>query len=226
MIGIPTSDTMSKIHLELLDKERQAVFQSLIAFKDIGYLAGGTALALQINHRRSEDFDIFIDKQIDNKLRLNIEKIFGSVIYTLNTSDQINFITNKNIKITFLWYYFKRISGLTQTNSIPLASIDDIIADKAATIGRRAVWRDYVDIFLLLKTQNYSLEKIIYLGKKKFKGEFVETQFLEQLRYFEDLQIVPIDFVKEKFNDLEIKSYLQEQVKNYLKKIWDVSGED
>ena len=189
---------MSKIHLELLDKERQVVFQALSVFKNVGYLAGGTGLALQINHRRSEDFDIFIDRPVDNKLKLKIEKIFNNVSYSLNTSDQINFKTKDGIKVTFFWYYFKPIGNLIRTDSLSLASIDDIVADKAHTIGLRAIWRDYVDIFLLLKTENYSLKKIIDLGKRKFKGEFVELQFLEQLRYFDDLQIVPVDFVKKK----------------------------
>lgn len=210
--------TMSKIHLELLDKERRKVFETLSVFKNNGYLAGGTGLALQINHRRSEDFDIFIDRPVENKLKLKVEKTFGKVIFSVNTSDQISFKTAEGINITFLWYYFKPISDFIKTSSLLLASVDDIVADKAQTIGYRAVWRDYVDIFLLLKTEKFNLKKIIYLGKKKFKGEFIETQFLEQLRYFDDLQIVPVDFTKEKYNDEEIKNYLQSQVKDYLKK--------
>ena len=61
--------------------------------------------------------------------------------------------------------------------------------------------------------------KIIELGRRKFRGEFVETQFLEQLRYFDDLQIVPVDFVKEKYKDEEIKNFLQEQVRGYLRSL-------
>ena len=219
MIGIRTSVTMSKIHLELLDKERQKVFEILSAFKNNGYLGGGTALALQINHRRSEDFDVFTFQPLNNKLKLKIEKIFGQVSFSLNTSDQINFKTKEGIKVTFFWYYFKPISDLVKTSSLSMASIDDIVADKAYTVGFRAVWRDYVDIFLLLKSENYSLKKIIELGRKKFRGEFVETQFLEQLRYFDDLQIVPVDFVKEKYKDEEIKNFLQEQVRGYLRNL-------
>lgn len=214
------SDTMSKIHLELLDKKRQKVFKTLSTFKNDGYLAGGTGLALQINHRRSKDFDIFIDRSVDNKLKLKVERIFGKVSFSVNTSDQISFKTPEGINITFLWYYFKPISDFVKTNSLSLASADDIVADKAETIGRRAVWRDYVDIFLLLKSKNYTLKRIIDLGKKKFKGEFVEMQFLEQLRYFDDLQIVPIDFTKKKYSDEEIKNYLQSQVKDYLRGIF------
>lgn len=211
------SATMSKIHLELLDEKRQKVFLDLSLFKDEGYLAGGTALALQINHRKSEDFDVFINKSINNDFRLKIKKVFGNVIFSLDTGDQINFTTFNGIKITFLWYYFPAINPLVQTQSISLASIEDIASDKAITVGRRAIWRDYVDLFYLLKEKIFDLKKIIDLAKNKFKGEFVETQFLEQLSYFGDLKIMPIEYVGEAHSPKEIKSFLEKQVSSYVK---------
>lgn len=213
------NDIMSEIHLELLDKPRLAVFIKLKVFKRLGYLAGGTALALQLNHRISEDFDIFIDKAVDNDLRIKVEKIFGQIAYYVNTSDQISFTTKEGIKITFVWYYFKPLKPLISISSIPFSSIEDIAADKAHTVGRRAIWRDYVDIFYLLKNNYIDIQTIIDLAKKKFKGEFVVTQFLEQLRYFEDVNIVPIDFTKKKYSPLEIKSFLEQSVETYLKTI-------
>lgn len=54
-----------------------------------------------------------------------------------------------------------------------------------------------------------TLEQIIKLAKKKFKGDFVETQFLEQPPYFADLQKTPIEFIEEKYTDDEIKSFLE-----------------
>lgn len=105
------------------------------------------------------------------------------------------------------------------TASINLASVFDIAAEKAQTLGRRAIWRDYVDLFFLLKWKILTLDKIIQLAKKKFGGEFVETQFLEQLPYFADLQKTPIEFVGKKYSDEEIKSFLEKEVEAYLKKI-------
>lgn len=209
---------MSKIHLELLDRKRQKVFNDLSFFKNEAYLAGGTALALQINHRKSEDFDVFVRKQIDNSLRLKINKVFGDVVFYLNTDDQLNFNTLDGIKVTFLWYYFESIGKLVGTESISLSSVDDIIADKAMTVGRRAIWRDYVDLFFLMKEKSIGLEKIISLAKRKFKGEFVETQFLEQLCYFSDLKISHIEFINKTYSNDEIKSYLEREVRAYLKK--------
>ncbi|PIQ71830.1 hypothetical protein COW57_04675 [Candidatus Roizmanbacteria bacterium CG17_big_fil_post_rev_8_21_14_2_50_39_7] len=210
---------MSKIYLEILDNERLTIFNKLKAFENEGYLAGGTALAFQLNHRISEDFDVFINWEIDNKLRLKVKEIFGDVTFYVNSTDQISFITQNNIKVTFLWYYFKPLNPTIPTASLSLASIEDIATDKAQTIGRRAVWRDYIDMFYLLKNGYVDLDKIIQMANKKFRGEFVSTQFLEQLRYFDDVKTVPIEYVEKKYADDEIKSYLQQTVEDYLKKI-------
>src|SRR3989338_3083604 len=127
---------MSKIHLEILDKERQRIFDYLSAFSRIGYLAGGTALALQINHRKSLDFDIFVKNPINNYLRLKVRKIFGMIDFYVNRDDQISFKTKEEITITFVWYYYKTVHPLIKTHSLPLAAFMDIAADKAHTIGR------------------------------------------------------------------------------------------
>lgn len=210
---------MSKIYYEIFDDKRSAVFEKLSYFKQIGYLAGGTALALQIKHRQSFDFDIFIKKPVDNRLRLKVKKVFGPVDYYINTSDQISFTTKNNVKITFVWYYYQPVRKLIKTNSISLASIEDIAADKAHAIGRRAVWRDYVDFYFLLNDRLIDLKKVINLAKLKFKEEFVPSLFLEQLSYTKDLEIVPIEFFRDNPTPRQIKSFLENEVSRYLKTV-------
>jgi len=208
---------MSKIYLELFDSERKRVFDKLKIFADIGYLAGGTALGLQLKHRISYDFDIFISHAIDNTLRQRINILFPEAAYSLNTADQINLKTKENIKVSFIWYYFPLLNPPIQTESLSLATLEDIAADKACTIGRRAVWRDYVDIYWLLKTKTLDLSTVIQLAEKKFKGEFVSSLFLEQLSYFDDISIVPIEFYASPSpQSPEIKAFLKAEVKRYV----------
>lgn len=136
--------------------------------------------------------------------------------YSLNTTDQINFQTKDGVNVSFVWYYFSPLQMAVSTESLSLASITDIAADKAHTIGRRAVWRDYIDIYLLLKKNIISLDKIIESAEKKFKGEFVSSLFLEQLIYFADVQVVPIEFYESPIPSLEIQEFLREEVKKYI----------
>ena len=44
---------------DILDKRRIDILPLLKLFKEEYYLAGGTALALQLGHRDSVDFDLF-----------------------------------------------------------------------------------------------------------------------------------------------------------------------
>lgn len=210
---------MSKIYLELLDEGRKNVFYQLSNFANIGYLAGGTALFLQINHRESFDFDVFISRPITHFFRKKIEEIFGKQTYYVQTGDQISFHTQNEIGITFVRYYYKSIFPLVESPSIMLASPKDIAADKAYTIGRRATWRDYVDLYFLLKLGYVDIEEIITLAVRKFSGEFVKTQFLEQLVYFKDLSISPITYIKEAPTSAEIQSFLGKATKEYLAEV-------
>ena len=206
---------MSKIYLGLLDSARQKVFHQLRMFEQDGYLAGGTALALQLNHRKSVDFDVFVKKPIGSSLRRKIKTIFGNQPYEVNTTDQITFPLNEGIEITFLYYWYPHIRPLVLTTSLSLASVDDIIADKAHTLGRRALWRDYVDIFIVMKDHNLSAAQIIDLATQKFEGEFVKEQFLEQISYFDDIAVVPVEFIARSYTPEEIKTFLTTQVEEY-----------
>lgn len=210
---------MSALSLEVLDKNRLRVFKELKAFRRIGVLAGGTALALQLNHRRSEDFDIFVPKPIDKTISTVVKKVFGTFLEkTLDTSDQLTFITSNNVSITFVSYYYSPLKPLVKTDCINLYALDDLISNKAITIGRRGVWRDYVDIFYVLQNKITSLDKIIKDAEQRFGSNFSRKLFLEQLCYFSDLEIVKIEFIKKYYHPDEIKHFLTTEVKKYTKK--------
>lgn len=210
---------MSKIHLGILDTKRVNLLTRLSRFKTIGYLGGGTALALQIAHRRSVDFDVFIQKPVEASLRHQIKNSFTVVSISVDTSDQITFATEDGINVSFIHYYYKLVFPPVTTNFLPLASIADIAADKAVTIGRRAVWRDYVDIFFLLHEGFMTIEKIIDTAKKKFGTEFNELLFFQQLTYFEDMKVTPTEFIDQSFTAVYIQAFLKKQVETGLKKV-------
>jgi len=212
-------NAMSKIYLEILDKQRQGTLKKLKEFALLGYLGGGTALALQIGHRVSLDFDFFVDKPPKRRILKKCREIFGEGIKVIvQSDDQVTIVTPENIKLDFVYYWYPLISPPIKLKWVNLASVFDIAADKAATIGRRAVWRDYVDIFFLLKGKFLSLERLISLAKKKFGGEFNEVLFLEQLVFFKDLEVTKMEFLKETPSADKIKQYLENEVKRYLKK--------
>lgn len=210
---------MLSIHPEILDNKRREAFLRLKIFKSKGYLAGGTALALQIKHRHSFDFDIFLDREIKDADTRSLKRKFLIKETMLNTSEQLDVLTADFIKITLVYYRYQPLFSAIETISLPLLSMKDIAADKAHTIGRRGKWRDYVDIFFILKQKHSSITEIINLAEKKFKEEFNTKKFLEQLTYFEDLDRFEISFIGKRYAEKEIKQYLIQEVKNYQNSI-------
>ncbi len=210
---------MSLQYLDQLDSERQKVFRELGYFSKRFVLAGGTAIMLQIGHRKSYDFDCFSEKNLPRNLLREIKKTFGGLISPrYQTSELLTFLTYKGIEVTFAYHPYRSLRKVVKTNSMSLFHLDDLVANKAYTIGRRGQWRDYVDLFFFLKWGLYNLETIIEFARKKFQGEFNEKLFLEQLVYFGDLNIAETVFLKEPYTEKEIKSFLERQVEGYIKK--------
>lgn len=207
---------MSELYLEILDHNRKKLFEKLAAFKKYGFLAGGTALALQLNHRRSFDFDIFLAKPISSRFFQKVKEILGQDIrIRLKTGDLLLAATPEDIEVHFVYYWYKNVYPLVKTSSLDLASVSDIAADKAFTIGQRGQWRDYVDIFFLLKRKVFILEEIVRMTQKKYKTEFNPRLFLEQLIYFGDIPDFGITFWKKSYLIKEIKDFLIKSVKSF-----------
>ena len=57
---------------------------------------------------------------------------------------------------------------------------------KAYALGRRAKWKDYVDLYFIIK-DFHSVSEIAKQAKNIFKDEFNEKIFRTQLAYFEDI---------------------------------------
>jgi len=206
-------------YLDTLDRERQEVFKQLKYFNRNFVLAGGTAIMLQIGHRMSYDFDCFSEKPIPRNTDKMAYDIFGrEITIRFQIRDQITLITPTNVEITFVCHPYKPLQKFIETDSISLFHLDDLAANKAMTIGKRGTWRDYVDLFFLLRKKLYSIDTLITLAKQKFAGMFSERLFLGQLVYFDDLDVASIAYLKESYTEKEIKYFLEKRVEKYIRK--------
>jgi len=207
---------MSKISLNPLNKNQKEVLSKLAPFfRKEAVLAGGTALMLQFYYRKSYDFDLFFPYQIpDNYLRLASETFGSGINVLINNIDELTFTISKKVKVSFIHFPFKRKYKSLEYNSIMISSYKDIASDKAYAIGRRPAYRDYVDLFVVLKDK-FSLKQIIEDAKEKFSGEFSEKLFLSQLIYFEDLKDFAIDFIGTEYKKEEIQKFFHEKITDY-----------
>lgn len=211
---------MSKLILEILDNNRLESFNKLKDFKLYGILGGGTALALQIGHRKSYDFDIFINEPVNKSIWKKVKEVYGENSYkTLDTPDQLNLVTENGINITFFLDDYKNQFELIKNDSIDIMNIKDIACNKAFIQGKRPKWRDYVDLYFILKDKHINLEELIKLSLSKFGNDFSEKLFLEQLVYWEDIMNFDIEYVNEPVSVEKIKEFLINEVKNHKNKL-------
>ena len=211
---------MSQVYFEVFTEAEKKEFPKLAKFAKIGILAGGTALALQIKHRCSYDFDIFCSDELSKNLSRQARDIFGKLTIVNRFEDNLTFITSSGAKITFVYYPFPSLYPNISTSVIKLFHWRDIALDKAYTIGRRAQYRDYVDLFFLMKEKKITIDWIIKNAVKKFESEFPKKIFLEQIVYFKDLKIFPVEFLREKYTPGEIKSFFEKVAEQYIKNIF------
>lgn len=207
------------MHLDILDNRRQELLPPLLLYTENFILGGGTGLALQLAHRKSFDFDFFSSSEIPKNLLEKISRSLSIDNIAVDTSDELTFFTKNQIKVTLLYYPFKSAFPIIQKESgLRLFCIQDIALQKAYTIGRRGEYRDYFDLYTILKNGYITLEDLIQKTKKIYGGAFDEKMFLQQLVYFDDMlnfDIIPIS------SDLPptpkmIKKFLEELVKSYL----------
>jgi len=183
---------MINLHEEILLPEAKKQFPLLRSFSDNFYLAGGTALALQIGHRISVDFDFFSREPIKKTLLGKVEEIFNKQLVVLvNNSRELSMVIAE-VKYTFLHYPFPILLPLVNNSGINFLSSKEIFVTKAYTIGRRGSLKDYIDIFIGLNENYVNLKEIINLANQKYGEVFNDRLFLEQLLYLDDVENMDI----------------------------------
>ncbi|MEK9173505.1 MAG: nucleotidyl transferase AbiEii/AbiGii toxin family protein [Patescibacteria group bacterium] len=201
------------MHEESLTKQAARIFPSFANFKNF-YLAGGTALAIQIGHRKSVDFDFFSSRELPSDLMGQVKKTFShsQIAITYSAVSQLNLLID-DIKTTFLEYPYPVLESFVKQGKVAMASIPEIAAMKAHAIGRRLSYKDYIDWYFLLKEKHITLSKLIPLAQKKFGGEFSDRLFLGQLVSLVDIPTQPIDFLRDEVGRETIRKFLESEVK-------------
>jgi hypothetical protein len=201
------------MHTEALTEQGLQLFPALAAFDDF-YLAGGTALALQIGHRLSVDFDLFCDGPIDRTLLSKVKKTFAGfpVEPVINNPDELTAFIDQ-VKTTFLSYPFPVVDPLVSLDGLRMLSVKEIGATKAYTIGRRGTYKDYVDLYFIVVEHHASLEEIIGMAEQKFRHEFNSRLFTEQLLFMDDVLDYQIDFLKLPVRPVAITAFFRDRIR-------------
>ena len=172
---------------EILSEEQIKLLPLVQKFYKGFGLVSGTAIALQIGHRRSIDFDLFSFKEFNNDEIRKIVKKSGFKIGKVYKDEegQFTFFINK-VQFTFFYYPYKIEFSEHYKKILKMPDLLSLAAMKAFALGRRAKWKDYVDLYFMIN-KYHSIKKIVKRCDDIFKNEFNERIFREALSYFDDI---------------------------------------
>ena len=196
--------------------ERLAVIASLKNF----YLAGGTAVALHLGHRVSEDFDFFTPHDFDvSSLREELNSA-GDFILTDMRSGTLHGIF-EGVKVSFLFYAPRLIFPLRFLSGCHIADIRDLAPIKLDTVGSRGSKKDFIDLYFIAN-KAIPLQEVFKLYKNKYSHLQINMKHLiMSLTYFKDADKSRDEIVM--LNKAvawpEIKKYFEEQAKIILEEI-------
>jgi predicted nucleotidyltransferase component of viral defense system len=181
---------MDKLFWDTITENMRSVLSGFSQSELAGhfYLAGGTALALQLGHRLSVDLDFFSPTEDIPTIRPQIEKALALFQPTLADSSWGNLVyLVKGVRVGFYGYGYSMVAPFVESNEIKLASIEDIALMKLDAILSRAARKDFYDLYFI--SQSIPLRKILDKAPQKYPSvRDFEVQSVKRLVYFENAE--------------------------------------
>jgi hypothetical protein len=181
----------------ILDEQRRSALPHLSFCRGEGfYLAGGTALALQIGHRDSVDFDFFSEQAFDTERLFDLLGTAFQGVPLVKVQDERNTLTvvaDRSIKLSFMCYPYPLLRPLMPSEFFDLADMADIGCMKLSAITGRGTMKDYVDLHFIL--QRIALKELLTLCAVKLP-QLDRALILKALVYFDDLDQEPIRYLE------------------------------
>ena len=180
------------MHIEILTDIQRTVLTDLspaLADTDF-YMAGGTALALQIGHRPSVDFDWFISRLGEPENLFKRLNRFGIDYLVQSVDVETVYLDIKSVQASFIGYDYPMLQpALISPENIKLAGTDDIACMKLSAIASRGSRKDFIDLHFMIKAFR-SLDEYLRLYMTKFRNRDI-GHVLRSLVYFQDAEGEP-----------------------------------
>ena len=136
------------MHIEILSNAQKRVLASLaqVLYSTDYYLAGGTALALQLGHRRSIDFDWFIRKLGEPEGLFRLMKALQMDYVVESVSIETVYLTIEGVQNSFIGYDYPMLRDTVPIpdTAIRMASMEDIACMKLSAIASRGSRKDFL----------------------------------------------------------------------------------
>lgn len=177
------------------------------------YLTGGTALAAcYLNHRVSEDIDLFSIKPLEEqRVVSSVSQRIGPIAKTIEyvrihdrLGYTISFTNNQKLKVDVVSYPYEQLENSKKIyRGLSIDSMVDIGVNKLMTISQRTASKDYVDLYYILK--KYTMWDLRHGVEHKFKMD-IEPLFASSL-YSNVDQLTTLPNMKKKLTIEQLQTF-------------------
>ena len=202
------------MHPKVLSKPAWKLVRSLVeaGLTKPWTLAGGTALALQMGHRYSEDLDFFRAESFSTERLLTPLAAIGEVHIHDRSTDMLHLALN-GLRLSFLNAEAPLLFPGTPYRGITVADPRDIAVMKLIAIGGRGSRKDFVDLYFILRG-GASLEDVFALVRRRFERiDYNTYHLLKSLVYFRDAEAEPMPEMLRKVSWEQVKKTLTHAVR-------------
>lgn len=181
------------------------------------YLAGGTALALRIGHRKSVDLDYFIAKPIDTMaLKQKIQEVFsGAKVEIIFEEKNTLWCVIDGVKVSFISRFDTLLDSVLALDDFRLVSIKDITIMKLMAVCGREEYKDYFDLACIaLETD---IRSWVFWWQEVYPGQDV-ISWIVALSAVTEVQEIPLE-IQESFRSKDIVGSIEHVVKEVTKQV-------
>ena len=176
--------------LHTLPSSQRELWNELAAIPPEFVLYGGTALALRLGHRTSEDFDFFSNWSFQpDELERRIPFLEGSTRLQSSPNTLVSRVDRKGpVKVSFFGgLTLRRVQDPERVEGpgFPVASLLDLAATKVKVVQDRAEAKDYIDLGRLLE-EGVDLARALGAARAVYGSSFNPLLSLKALSYFAD----------------------------------------
>ena len=177
------------------------------------YLAGGTGCALQIGHRRSEDFDFFSTSGFDPFAIQNAIRNLGRFVTDYTDSGTLTGRLD-GVRVSLFHYAYPLLGETVEGAGVRIGSLLDIGCMKIDAVSARGAKRDFIDLRFILETLGIGLKDLMPDFERKYGSDgFNLHHVLKSLVYFDDADREPDPVMLTEFSWPAAKRFFVESVK-------------
>ena len=177
--------------LDILPSAQCKLWSEFTDLPDSFTLYGGTAIALQLGHRQSVDFDFFSTDAFDPDALYETLPFLKDQKIIQKHQNTLTCLVDRGDPVMCSFFGLQKIKPIlpplmASDTKVKIATLIDLAGMKAAVIQKRAEMKDYMDIFAIITSNRIDLPHALSAAQSIDGPNFNPEITLKALSYFED----------------------------------------